>query len=280
MIEAPGRVFSCVRRNWDETVIMAAFIKVVSSPSPDLTYGDQVILEAFRRSTKELANADIGEIRAYLKQMDEDQIVGIVNNVKGITHEIIYVEMENNDGDTVIADLFPETNHEGTDVILHDVGTGETWEAQLKATDDESYVSDWLEEHQSGEILVTKEIAEKMGLDSTGVENEVLTADVESFIDHIMNDESLWDYLPLMAPVALVPVIWGLMNRLRKGEIQKERFVALLMSATGWKLGKVFLLTASLSVPGVNMGVATALVCKALLTGRQVFVRWEKNELS
>ena len=33
----------------------------------------------------------------YIVEMDEDQLLGLSNNIKGILHEIQFVEIENND---------------------------------------------------------------------------------------------------------------------------------------------------------------------------------------
>ena len=45
--------------------------------------------------------------------MSDEQLVGVVSNVKGILHEMEYVRLENTDGDSISAAMFPDTNHKG-----------------------------------------------------------------------------------------------------------------------------------------------------------------------
>jgi hypothetical protein len=269
-----------VHRNWDELTITAALAKVAFSDLDNLNHEDQVILEAFRRSSPVFAQADLADLGKYLSDLDDDQIDGVVNNIKGIAHEIIYVEFENEDGDTITADLFPETNHPGTDVILHNEDTGETWDVQLKATDSEGYVQDWIDAHPDGQILVTEEIAKKMGLESTGVSNEELTTDVEDFIDQALDDDTLWDYVPMLAVASLSIVIYSLYRRYQSGSISKDQFYSMVARATGWKVAKIVLLCTLLSIPVVNVAVGAGLVAKMIISGKAIFSRYQSKHLA
>ena len=123
-----------------------------------LSDGDHAILAALRRSNPVLENAPLPEVQDYLRSLNEEQVPGLISNVKGILHEMEFVRVENDDGDSVYASFFDATNHPDTDIQLLDRSTGETWEAQLKATDNAAYVTDWIEQHPSGEILVTDEL--------------------------------------------------------------------------------------------------------------------------
>ena len=91
-----------------------------------------------------------------------------------------FVKIENSDGDTITAAMFPETNHKGFDVVMNDSSTGETWEVQLKTTDNQDYVEDWLSKYPDGEILLSEEIASEMGLESSGYSNEELTGELRT----------------------------------------------------------------------------------------------------
>ena len=139
--------------------------------------------------------ADIETLREYVSSLDENQIPGLVNNVKGIAHEIYYVEMENGDGDSIEAYLFEDTNHPDYDVVLYDKETGDTVQVQLKASDSASYVQEAADELGSDQVLVTSELAERMGFKSTGISNEKLQADVEDVVDQLIDNPSLWEYV-------------------------------------------------------------------------------------
>jgi hypothetical protein len=52
--------------------------------------------------------------------MNEESIVGVVNNTKGVLHEMEFVALENDDGDTVYASLFADPHHADTDVQFTD----------------------------------------------------------------------------------------------------------------------------------------------------------------
>ncbi len=41
----------------------------------------------------------------------------------------------------------------------------------------------WIEQHPDGEIVVTEELADKMGIESSGIENAQVTTQVEDFVD-------------------------------------------------------------------------------------------------
>ena len=162
-----------LRTNLDEITIISSLVALQLEADPsELSEENLMVLSALERATPSLQGVPIEEVRNYLASMNEDQISGIVSNVKGILHEMEFVRLENEDGDNVYAAMYESTNHPGFDVYLVDNNTGESWDIQLKATDSESYVEDWIETHPDGEILVTEELASEMGIGSSGLSNE------------------------------------------------------------------------------------------------------------
>jgi hypothetical protein len=145
---------------------------------------DSLVLEAFRRSDSSLSDASVEEIAAHVAGYSGDQLPGLINNVKGIYHEIAYVEAENSDGDAWTAELMPETNAPNVDVILSNDVTGETLSLQLKATDAEHYVHAAVTENQDVIVQATTEVADSVALaEGSGFSNAQLTADVEGTTD-------------------------------------------------------------------------------------------------
>lgn len=261
-----------VERNFDELAIAAVMAKVITG-SQDLDGDDELVLEAFRRTTPELTNAELDDLREYLERFDEDQLAGIASNVKGIAHEIHYVELENADGDLVSGVLFENTNHPGTDVILSNGETGETWELQLKATDSAPDVREWIEAHPDGQIQVTSELADKLGVESSGISNEELTANVDELIDKALDDPSVWDYFPHLTVVSMSIIIYRLARRYQHGLLSRAEFVRAIVAATGWKIAKITALMTLLSIPVLNVVTGTVLVARLLLSGREIFMR-------
>ncbi len=143
---------------------------------------DAYINDVLTRLHSELEpGASIGEIESYLNQYDSEQIKGVMQGAKGHVAETVYVNNENSDGDEIFAELHEEPNHEGSDVLLHNQETGEISEVQIKATDNPSYVRSAMEEYPNIEVKATDEVAEKLRLDSIGISDQELEAEVERY---------------------------------------------------------------------------------------------------
>lgn len=141
---------------------------------------DSLVLEAFRRSDSELANASASEIAAHFSEYTSEQQQGVISNVKGIYHELAFVQNENIDGDEWTANIMPSTNHPGVDVVMINSDNGEVLELQLKATDSVSYVTSSVESVPEGtEVLATQEVASKLAdVESSGLTNEEVSGEV------------------------------------------------------------------------------------------------------
>jgi len=254
-----------IKTNLDELAIVASLIAIQSGQT--LAPTDEAVLAAFQRYSEQTGSVE--HTQSYLQSLTDDQISGVVSNVKGILHEMEFVRVENEDGDSVTAALFPETNHPGFDVILTDLDTGETWDVQLKSTNDTGYVREWMDKYPDGEILVTDEIAEKLNISSSGFENEELTVRVESFVDTLIDDAGnidIWDMLPALSLLSVAAVVCELHQRYKTGKLSLDEFKTNAARASGIKIAKFTLLFALLSVPGVNVVVGTALVAKLILS--------------
>lgn len=261
-----------LRKNFDSAAIVAALAAIAATDEAgDLSDGDHAVLAALRRSNSVLEDAPLPEIQDYLRGLDEEQVPGLVSNVKGILHEMEFVRVENEDGDSVYASFFEATNHPDTDVQFLDRSTGETWEAQLKATDDAAYVNDWIERHPGGEILVTDELAQQMDLPTSGQSNDELTANVEDFVDKMVSADDadgFWDYFPALGAASVGVVVWELWRRHQRGEVNWDAFKRLAARATGLKLAKIGTIGLLLTIPVVGQVTGAALVTKLLLSAK------------
>ncbi len=218
----------------------------------------------------------VSDTAEKLASYDESQIAGLINNVKGILHEMEFQRLENEDGDCVVAALFPNTNHRTVDVQLLDQETGAAWEVQLKASDDLSAISAWIDSNPHTEILVTEELSQRMGLPSSGLSNEDLTMRVEDFVDRMIElgdaaEETLWDdFAPLVAASAGI-IVFELWRRYRSGRITFEEFRALALKTLGLKAAKYGATFAALAVPGLNVVVGAYLLASLLFAVHGVF---------
>ena len=259
-----------ISKRFDEAAILVTFTKVASTTEPSLLEGDYAVLAALRRSSPEW-DLPVSEVAEKLSALDESQIAGLVNNVKGIMHEMEFVRLENEDGDSVVAALFPDTNHRTVDVQLLDQETGEAWEIQLKASDDMSTIGAWVDSNPDTEILVTEELSEKMGLPSSGLSNEDLTMRVEDFVDRMIElddaaEETLWNYFPPLVAASAGIIIFELWRRYRAGRISFAEFQSLSLKTLGSKAAKYGAVFAALAVPGLNVVVGAYLLGSLILS--------------
>ena len=255
--------FRFIKNDIDIAMIMTVLASLAIGGDQSFSTKEQIIIDALRRSMIELNFASIEDISKKLSSFDEDRLPYLVNHIKGIVHEMEFVEFENEDGDSVFAALHSETNHPGYDVKMIDKNTNESWEIQLKATDDKGYVQDWIAQHPDGEIVVTSEIAEKMDLPSSGLSNEGLKTSINDFIDgmiELQEDETIWKYFPYLLPISVAFVVYELFNRYKKGQITKKQFRNLTIKATGIKASKFAGIFILLSIPIVNIVTCIALI--------------------
>jgi len=252
-----------ITKNFDSLSILTVLTNVMLNNLSEPSLDDQMVINAFRRFKKDFDDASFEEMGEYLSNMNERQIEGVINNVKGILHEMEFVQMENEDGDSIMASLFQDTNHPGFDVMMVDEKTNETWEIQLKTTENTSEITDWIDAHPDGEIQVNEELAEKLNLPSTGLSDKELEVRVEDVVDKLKNvteDDSVWNYFPALTAVSISIIIWELYKKYQSGEISLERFKWMAAKITGLKLAKISFLMFLLTIPVLNVITGYVLV--------------------
>lgn len=260
---------SYISKRFDEAAILASLARVAFSSEDQLLEQDYAVLAALRRSSPDWS-LSIAETSERLSSYSDEQIGGLVSNVKGILHEMEFQRLENEDGDSVVAALYPETNHQSVDVQMLDLSTGDAWSVQLKATDDMGAISSWIESNPDTEILVTEELSEKMGISSSGFSNEDISMRVEDFVDRMLEvnesgDPALWETFPLLIATSAGIIIFELWRRYRAGLIPFEEFRNLVLKTIGLKAGKYVALLGALSVPGLNVVVGAYLLGSFIL---------------
>ncbi len=233
---------------WDEIGIAAVLAHFALTGA--IADDDAHILTALRRSRNDLADATRAELREYLSALDEAQMPGVVSNVKGIAHEIYFVESENADGDSVTAEMFADTNHPDYDVILRDASTGEERQVQLKATSSASYVREAVDELGAECVFVTEEVARSEGLTSTGISNRVLTSDVRAVIGRLVDAPTPLNYLPAACGWALSMLLLVVTWRLLRGRVSARGAVRSLAVWGAVKVATVAAFLAAFATPG------------------------------
>ena len=264
-----------VRNNFDQGAILTALISIAANGGDkNLTSDESIILAALRRSAKKFEDASLEEIGEILNSYDENQIPGLVNNVKGILFELEFVEIENNDGDSIFAYQFEQTNYPTYDIQLIDEQTGGIDEIQLKATSSASYVKNWMDEHGEN-IVVTDEVAEELGLDVVGINNEELEVRVEDFIDKMkdVDENSITPMLGNIGTISLAISLVFLVKKWMSGKIKREEFLKTSALITGKKVVKFSIIAMALTIPGINFITAVGLATSLIVQGKRTFDR-------
>lgn len=169
-------------------VIAVTFQRLIEDASREWRLEEELVLQALRRSTRALEDAPAQELSEYLRALSEEQLRGVASNVKGIYHELLFVQAENSDWDEVSAQVKEFTNHPGGDVEFL-VDGGVIGEVQLKAVASETQVLEHLARYPDIDIVVTEEVAAKMpGIESSGFSNGELTRDVYDRLAELQGD--------------------------------------------------------------------------------------------
>ena len=120
-------------------VIAVTFQRLIDDAYREWSLEEALVLQALRRSTQALESADTDEIAEYVRSRSPEQLRGVASNVKGIYHELLFVQAENADWDSVAAEVKEFTNHPGGDVEFI-VDGNVVGEVQLEAVASEADV--------------------------------------------------------------------------------------------------------------------------------------------
>ena len=202
------------------SVFATVITQVLQGDLSDLTADQELVLEALRRSRTDLTNASDEELVEYASSLSDSELDGVINNVKGIYHELLFVAAENSDGDCFSAALFEATNHPGADVLVTNELTGEVQAVQLKATQFRSYIRQHQERYQEFEVFATEEVSGD-GVESSGFTNGTVTDDTDSALG-ILRDagDSVVD--DAMATSAMIALAYQLGRVIRSRDVSKE----------------------------------------------------------
>lgn len=270
-----------LRKNFDALAITTVLAKLAwNARTPQLTEADQAVLAALRRSHAELANAPLEDIQAYLQGFDEQQIVGLVSTVKGMLHDMEFVRLDHEDGDSLYAAYLNQHDHTDFDVLLADQHSGESWQLQLKAIEDTGTGKDWIAAPPEETLLTTEEIATQLGLESSGLSTKELTQSVEDAIDVIVtakdpNDEHFWDYFPAISVASVSLAIYELFRRYQQQEISWSEFKWMAAKVSGIKVSKIAFIGLLLGLPVVGQVTGAYLVAKLLLNAKATWFEKE-----
>ena len=165
-----------------ELVAITAMGLLLNNKAVDATAFDGPLGSEFIQSIKdrypELADSSIPEIASAMAQYEPQQMMGVINLIKGRLFERLVTRYENQDSDQWQAVLHDDPSYPGSDLILENQATGETVEVSLKATDNLAYLEQALVKYPDYPIIATDEVAQIVGDEQwvwlSGLSNEEL----------------------------------------------------------------------------------------------------------
>lgn len=205
-------------------VIAVTLQRLVDDSTRFWSVEERLVLDALRRSSTTLHDADVSQLAAYVASLDAGQLRGVASNIKGIYHELLYVHASNAEGGEAVAGVFGATNHAGADVQF--VVDGDVIrEVQLKAVASSAPILEHLARYPEIEVLATSEVADKMaGVASSGLSNEKLTASVDQVFSSLPGDGALRELGEGVAMSALVSGAFAAGRVLRSGKVSPDQF--------------------------------------------------------
>ena len=183
----------------------------------------ELVSEAFIRSTNQLPDGSTNaDIAAYLSQYSDEQLKGVLANVKGIYHELIFTHAENYDEDSITAAIFEDTNHPGAD--LEFMVDGEViGQVQLKAVMDKSLILEHFEKYPDIDVYATSEVASQLlDVKDSGFSNRDLHEDVAGFVAEIGVDDTIEKAGSGFVLGASMSAAISLADAIKKGKISRH----------------------------------------------------------
>ncbi len=185
-------VVRVMREGNAEAAIGGVFAALLTNSPLDDSTESRLVLKALRRTSTALNNASEDELGDYLRSTTLEGWKGMASNVKGIYHELWYVEKYNATHEGTFARLHEATNHPGADVQICASDTGEVIrEVQLKAVETTAAVDEHLQRYSDIEVAVTDEAAGKIDdvrVGSSGFSNDLLREDAQTYLGKLKDD--------------------------------------------------------------------------------------------
>ena len=75
-----------------DDALVAVTLGRIAAQSSDFSGPQHAVVEALRRSSTDLQDADLATLGDYVRSLDSTELVGVARNVKGIAHEILFVK--------------------------------------------------------------------------------------------------------------------------------------------------------------------------------------------
>ena len=148
----------------------------------------RLVLAALRRSKNDWEQASEYELGNALSEYKPEELKGLTSNVKGIYHELLFVDDYNATHTDTYAVVHEATNYPGSDVEIYSLDNQKLIHSyQFKATNSEQLIHDHFEKYPDIDVMATEELASGnlARVESSGYLNENITQDVGGVIEEL-----------------------------------------------------------------------------------------------
>jgi len=178
-----GELFSTVAMSY----LISGHYEKLQGPLGD------IFIEAIRLRWSAQFDEDttIEEISTRFNEYSNEQLIGVINTIKGKMFELMIEHAENTDNDNWNAKLFTDESHVDSDIIFTNSQTGEILEVSLKAgsINDKQIIEHALVTYPDTPIITTDEMAKLYQFDErvsgSGISNEDLTNITKERLDEL-----------------------------------------------------------------------------------------------
>jgi hypothetical protein len=205
----------------------------------------EVFIQSIRdRWSRELSDASIEEIAEYMSRYDADQLVGVMNVIKGKMFEHLVAIHENADGDEWAASLHDDESYPGSDIVFTNLETGGSIEVSLKAVSNESIIEHALLKYPDIPILTTSEMegpfADIDMVSTVDMSHDELAENADQIFEEMMamtsaTTERAQTMLGVGAGTAASSVVqlWPFVAARMRGRISKEHLETIFIKVLG-----------------------------------------------
>lgn len=205
-------------------VVAVTLQRLLDEPTRSWSMEEGLVLDALRRSATNLKGATTEELAVYISELTPEQLRGVLSNVKGIYHELLFVHAENIDADDISARVFEATNHPGADVEF--IVKGDVINAvQLKAVASPAAIFEHLARYPDIEVVATEEVAAVVSAASgSGFSNAAISGDVSRVFTELPGDSVAGEIAEGAATSALLAGAISAAQVLRSGKVSRQQF--------------------------------------------------------
>lgn len=226
------------------------------------------VLLALRLAQPHLKSADLSTIHAFLEQIESEQIVSLVTQIKQQLTRMQVLKLQHEQDAVYVAYLKDQTQQ--LDVCIQTLwGDSMLLTLQLNS---QLPQPTWQLKQSEAHLIATQEILTTLD-PAQSPEHKVLAQSVEDAVDLWVtakdpNDEHFWDYFPAISLVSVSLAIYELFKRYQQQEISWQEFKWMAAKVSGLKVSKIAAIGLMLGLPVIGQVTGAYLVTRLLLNAK------------